>query len=104
VATVEAVAAIEAISTTIAQMNAVSSSIATAIEQQGLATREIAGNVNQAARGTEDVSSNIAGVTQASDEVGVAATLVLDAAGGLSQQSGRLKDEVANFLATVRAA
>ncbi len=103
-ATREAVAAIEAIGTSIAQMNAVSSDIATAIEQQGFATREIAGNVNQAARGTEDVSSNISGVTQATDEVGSAAGQVLEAAGELSQQSEQLRQEVTNFLITVRAA
>jgi methyl-accepting chemotaxis protein len=103
-ATAEAVIAIEAIGASIAQMNAVSSDIATSIEQQGFATREIAGNVNQAARGTEEVSSNIAGVTQATDEVGAAATEVLSAAGGLSQQSEQLRREVTTFLETVRAA
>jgi methyl-accepting chemotaxis protein len=103
-ATQEVVTAIRAIGTTIGEVNEIASSIASAVEEQGTATREIASNVQQAARGTEEVTSNIAGVTRASGDVGAAATQVLGSAKKLSHQSERLRQEVANFLATVRAA
>jgi methyl-accepting chemotaxis protein len=103
-ATGEAVGAIQSIGSTIEQIHEIASSIASAVEEQGAATQEIANNVNQAAAGTNEVSTNIAGVTQASTEVGSAATQMLASAGELSEQSERLKREVATFLATVRAA
>ncbi len=103
-ATHEAVTAIQTVGGTIEQISQIAGAIATAVEQQDAATREIAGNVHQAAQGTQEVSSNIAGVTQAAADVGSAATLVLGSAQNLSQQSTTLKGEVANFLATVRAA
>jgi methyl-accepting chemotaxis protein len=103
-ATDDAVAAIRAIGTTIDEVNEIASSIASAVEEQGAATRDIASNVQQAANGTEQVSSNIAGVTEATGNVGTAASGVLGSANKLSQQSELLQQEVARFLATVRAA
>ena len=69
-----------------------------------MATREIAGNVQQAADGTREVNDNILSVTQASDEAGMAASSLLDAASGLSSQSEQLKSEVESFLRSLRAA
>jgi methyl-accepting chemotaxis protein len=103
-ATAEAVSAIQAIGGTIAEINEISNAIAAAVEQQGSATREISGNVQQAANGTRDVNDNIVGVAQASDELGASASMLLDAATGLSSQSERLKFEVDSFLGSVRAA
>jgi methyl-accepting chemotaxis protein len=103
-ATGEAVAAIQAIGGTIAEINAISSSIADAVDQQGIATREISGNVQQAASGTNEVNNNIVAVAQTSSEAGAAASKLLDAANGLSSQSDQLKREVASFLGSVRAA
>ncbi|MFJ7439697.1 methyl-accepting chemotaxis protein [Methylorubrum thiocyanatum] len=100
----QAVGAIGSITGRIREINAVSASIAAAVEQQGAATQEIVRNVNQAAAGTGEVTSNIAGVAQASEETGAAAGQVLSAASELSRQSEHLGDEVARFLATVRAA
>jgi methyl-accepting chemotaxis protein len=103
-ATSEAVGAIQAIGGTIAEIDEISNEIASAVDQQGAATREITGNVQQAADGTRDVNDNILGVTRASDEAGVAAARLLDAANGLSSQSGRLKSEVDSFLGSLHAA
>ena len=103
-ATGHAVQAIQAIGSTIAEIDRISSEIAGAVDQQGLATREIAGNVQQAASGTREVSSNIQNVTRASDEAGAAASRLLDAANGLSSQSDRLKAEVGGFIKTLVAA
>src|SRR6201996_518392 len=103
-ATGDAVHAIQAIGSTIAEIDRISSEIAGAVDQQGLATREIAGNVQQAASGTREVSSNIQNVTRASDEAGAAASRLLDAANGLSSQSDRLKAEVGGFIKSLVAA
>jgi methyl-accepting chemotaxis protein len=61
-------------------------------------------DANQAARGTGEVSSTIGGVAQSSVEVGTAAAQVLAATRELSRQSEKLRRDVAEFLATVRAA
>jgi methyl-accepting chemotaxis protein len=103
-ATEGTVSAMQRIGSTIAELSEVSSAIAAAVEQQSAATREIASNVQQAARGTEDVAANIIGVTRSSDEVGSAASQMLGSAGELSQQSERLRTEVAQFLHGVRIA
>ncbi len=103
-ATGEAVNAIQAIGGTIAEIDEISSQIAAAVDQQGAATREIAGNVQQAADGTRDVSDNILSVTRASDEAGAATSRLLDAANGLTAQSGRLKSEVDSFLGSLKVA
>lgn len=103
-ATGEAVNAIQAIGGTIAEIDQISSQIAAAVDQQGAATREIAGNVQQAADGTREVSNNIHSVTEASNEAGQATTRLLDAATGLSSQSGQLKSEINRFLGSLKAA
>ena len=103
-ATSQAVAAIATIGEMIGQMNEATTSIAAAIEEQGAATREIAGNVGQAAHGTEIVSTTITTVARTSSEAGNAAGEVLQAAGELSTQSAKLRGEIDNFLATLRAA
>ena len=74
------------------------------IEEQGAATQEISRNVQQAAHGTQQVSSNITDVQRGATETGSASAQVLSAAQSLSQDSNRLKVEVANFLQSVRAA
>jgi methyl-accepting chemotaxis protein len=103
-ATGEAVAAIRDISTTISQINEISSNIASAVEEQGAATQEIARNVEQAAQGTQDVSVNIAGVTQAASESGSISSQVLEASRDLSHQSDNLRSAVDMFIGQVRAA
>lgn len=103
-ATGEAVGAIQAIVGTIAEINEISGAIATAVDQQNAATREIAGNIQQAATGSSDVNENILGVTRTANEAGGAASGLLKASDGLSAQSDRLKNEVNDFLASIRAA
>ncbi|NEW87064.1 methyl-accepting chemotaxis protein [Rhodopseudomonas sp. WA056] len=103
-ATNESVDAIREIGLTIGRMSEISSAIAAAVEEQGAATREISRNVQMAARGTQEVSSNVTDVQRGATETGSASSQVLSAAQSLSQESSRLKIEVANFLDTVRAA
>jgi methyl-accepting chemotaxis protein len=101
-ATHQAVDGIEGITQTIGRISEISSAIASAVEEQGAATGEISRNVQQAAAGTNEVSSNISGVTQASTETGHAASQVLEAAGGLSQQSEHLREDVGRFIAHLK--
>jgi methyl-accepting chemotaxis protein len=99
-----AVGAIGTIAATIERMNGISAAIAAAVEQQGMTTREIARNVQNASNGTSEVSANIAGVTRAAEETSSAANQVLGASNQLAEQADRLRREVAQFLAEVRAA
>jgi methyl-accepting chemotaxis protein len=103
-ATRHAVAAIEGIATTIAEVNQIAASIAAAVEQQGAATQEISRNVQEAAKGMQEASSSIVNVKQAAAETDSAAGQVLGAAGELSQQAHELAAEVNRFIDGVRAA
>jgi methyl-accepting chemotaxis protein len=103
-ATQESVAAIREIGSTIDRISEIASTIAAAVEEQGAATQEIARNVQETAKGTGDVAANITDVNRGATETGSASTQVLASAQALSRDGARLKAEVDNFLATVRAA
>ncbi|WP_346296073.1 methyl-accepting chemotaxis protein [Rhodopseudomonas sp. P1] len=103
-ATGESVAAIKEICSIIGQMSEISSSIASAVEEQGMATKDIAVNIQHAAHGTSQVDEDIARVQAGARETGAASVQVLSAAKSLSSESSRLRAEVGNFLASVRAA
>jgi methyl-accepting chemotaxis protein len=92
------------IRSTIMQVNEISSSIAAAVEEQGAATKEIAQSVQQAASGTSKVSQNITEVTAATTQTGSIAEVVLHSSGRLSDKLRMLQQEVATFVAGVRAA
>ncbi|HSK39964.1 MAG TPA: methyl-accepting chemotaxis protein [Arenibaculum sp.] len=98
------VAAIKEIAQVIGESNEITSVIASAVEQQNAATRQIAHNVKQASAGTSSVSDAIAQVSEAAAEGGSAATQVLSSARDLSRSAAALRNEVADFLAKVRAA
>jgi methyl-accepting chemotaxis protein len=102
--TSDAVAAINGITQTIAQMSEITNSISTSIEQQGEATREIARNIQQVAAGSNEINAHIGGVTTAAEATGKAAGDVLSNARELDTQSGMLRSAVDGFLAKVRAA
>ncbi len=100
----QAVSAIGSVTHRIRKIDTGATSIAAAVEHQSAATQEIVRNISQASTGTSEVTSNIVGVARASEDTGAAANQVLSAAAELSRQSEGLRGEVANFLATVRAA
>ncbi|MGJ5180605.1 methyl-accepting chemotaxis protein [Bradyrhizobium oligotrophicum] len=104
VATQESVNAIKEISSSIERLSEISSTIAAAVEEQGAATQEISRNVQQAAQGTQQVSSTITDVERGAADTGAASSQVLSAAQALSGDSNRLRQEVAKFLTSVRAA
>lgn len=103
-ATGTAVTAIEGISKTIGQISSIGNSISAAVEEQGVSTQEISRNVQEAALGTGKVNNNISEVNQGAQETGTAAGEVLQATNVLSNQATKLKHEIEQFLASVRAA
>ncbi|WP_047307668.1 methyl-accepting chemotaxis protein, partial [Rhodopseudomonas palustris] len=102
-ATQESVGAISEISGTIEKLSEISAHIASAVEEQGAATQEISRNIQQTAHGTERVSATILDVKRGAVETGSSSSQLLSSAQSLSQESGRLEDEVSRFLRTVRA-
>ncbi|MDZ5646498.1 HAMP domain-containing methyl-accepting chemotaxis protein [Nitrospirillum sp. BR 11828] len=98
------VAAIGEIATTIERLGAISTGISSAVEEQGAATQEISRNVQEAAQGTQQVSENISAVSESATVTGAAATQVLASASELAGLSVQLRQEVQDFLVTVRAA
>jgi methyl-accepting chemotaxis protein len=100
-ATVEAM---KRIGGTIGEVSSVATSIASAVEQQGAATQEITRSTQQAAARTHEVSRYISGVSEGARTTSRAAQGVKSAAEMLSQQTGRLGDQINDFLAKIRAA
>ncbi len=87
---------------TINQISGIAAGVASAVEEQGAATAEIARNVQQAAAGTAEVSHNVSQMSDVVDKVRGGAATVLQAAAGLSGDSGRMAQQVDGFLAGVR--
>lgn len=103
-ATGDAVGAIGDISEAIDKVNAIATTIASATEQQGAATNEIARSVQQSAGNIRAVTRNIVRLSEAASNANASADLVLSAADGLVQQSGRMEGEASRLVAEVRAA
>jgi methyl-accepting chemotaxis protein len=102
-ATELSVGTIKEIGFTIRQISEITSSIAASVEEQGAATQEIARSVQQAAEGAAEVSNHIGEVSRGASDTGASAGQVHSSACALSDESNRLKDEVGQFLASVRA-
>jgi methyl-accepting chemotaxis protein len=98
------VAAIKEITATIGQIDQISTTIASAVEEQGAATQEIARNVQEAASGTRDVTDATGKVAVILRESHASGETLAAATQQMSATAGRLREEVAKFLATVRAA
>lgn len=99
-----AVDAIEAIHSTIGEIQKTSNNIAVAVEQQNAATGEIVQAVSQASLGTRHVTENIVGVARAAEETGAAAGQMLSASGELAQQASMLQVQMDDFLRLSKAA
>jgi methyl-accepting chemotaxis protein len=100
----EAVSTIQNITETIKRMSEISSGIAAAVQEQAAATQEIARNVNHAAQGSSEVSSTITTVRVAAAETGSTATQLLGTSSQLADQSGRLRQDVDEFMRAIRQA
>ncbi len=100
--TEETVRAINEIKHTISVVNEISTAIASAVEEQTAATAEISNNVVQAADGTRDISTNIELVSEAANNTGVASNEVLHSADNLKEKTISLKQDIENFLNTIK--
>jgi len=102
--TTRAVDAIRDIARTIEGMDTLTTQVAAAAEEQAAAVQEIGRAVTEAAAGTTEVSRHASGVTDGAERTGAAATQVGAASGELSRQAERLRAQVDQFLAGIRAA
>jgi methyl-accepting chemotaxis protein len=98
------VEAIQEIASVIGESSAISSAITAAVEEQNLATEQIARNLRDVSAGTSDVTGAIRQVSDAAMVGGTAASQVLTSAQALSRAAATLRQEVAGFVAKVRAA
>jgi methyl-accepting chemotaxis protein len=103
-ATRDSVTSIKEIGDVIGKISVISSMIASAVEEQGAATGQISRNIQRAADGSSQVDESMSEVKRGASEAGAASSHVLSAARSLLNESDRLKNEVAKFMGSVRAA
>lgn len=102
-ATSDSAGAISAIVDIIDQMSEIALAVAAAVEKQGSATRDVAKNIQGASERTSQVATSINEVAKGASMTGSASSQVLKSAKLLSDGNSRLKEELDDFLATVRA-
>jgi methyl-accepting chemotaxis protein len=95
--------AIEGITGVFAEVTEAAEVIATAVVEQTTATQEIAHSMQMASTATDDVSASVGDVARVAGETGRVAGEVAGASDLLADQSRRLQDSVAGFLAQTRA-
>jgi methyl-accepting chemotaxis protein len=92
-----AVAAIEEISTIVAQISDRQTTIASAVEEQTATTNEMSRSVQEAAGGTTEIASNITGVSTAAESTTQALTQTRTAVDELSRMAADLRTTVGRF-------
>ncbi len=92
-----AVESIATITSTIAQINDISTTIASAVEEQTATTNHIGRNVGEAAKGTGEIARNITEVANAAKQTLQGATETEKASGALSKLATELQTLVARF-------
>ena len=95
--TTAAVAAIDEISTIVAQISDRQTTIASAVEEQTATTSEMSRSVQEAANGTGEIATNITGVSSAAESTTQALTQTRIAVDELSQMATDLRATVARF-------
>ena len=95
--TTAAVAAIEEISTIVAQISDRQTTIASAVEEQTATTNEMSRSVQEAAGGTTEIASNITGVSTAAESTTQALAQTRTAVDELSRMAAGLRTTVATF-------
>jgi methyl-accepting chemotaxis protein len=95
--TTAAVAAIEEISSIVAQISDRQTTIASAVEEQTATTNEMSRSVQEAADGSGQIASNITGVSAAADSTTQALTQTRTAVDELSRMAADLRTNVGRF-------
>jgi methyl-accepting chemotaxis protein len=103
-ATTRSITALGAIERTIRDIGAISNTIGAAVTQQGAATQEIARSVEVAARRTTDTAGEVGRVGEATDATRANAASVKSVAEDLGTVAARVRAQVDQFFATLRAA
>jgi methyl-accepting chemotaxis protein len=103
-ATTRSISALGAIERTIRDIGAISNTIAAAVTEQGAATQEIARSVEVAARRTTDTAGEVGRVEEATDATRSNAAAVKSVAEDLGTVAARVRAQVDQFFATLRAA
>jgi methyl-accepting chemotaxis protein len=101
-ATLEAIAAIDAINGTIGDINEIATGIAAAVNEQGAATQEIARSIEQVSSSSSNVTASIIEVRGATTEGGRMAVEVKNTARALSAESTLLSSEVTDFIGALK--
>ncbi|WP_116452015.1 methyl-accepting chemotaxis protein [Blastococcus litoris] len=95
--TTAAVAAIEEISSIVAQISDRQTTIASAVEEQTATTSEMSRSVQEAAGGTTEIAANITGVSSAAESTTQALTQTRTAVDELSRMASDLRGTVGRF-------
>ena len=95
--TTAAVAAIEEISSIVAQISDRQTTIASAVEEQTATTNEMSRSVQEAASGSTQIAENITGVSAAADSTTQALTQTRTAVDELSRMAADLRTTVGRF-------
>ncbi|MEM7566745.1 MAG: HAMP domain-containing methyl-accepting chemotaxis protein [Pseudomonadota bacterium] len=103
-ATQTATGAIQAIGTTVGEVDEITHTIAAAVEEQGATTRSISRNMHDAADGTEAVSEQVGVIDEAAQTNEASASNVLSAADTLTRHADDLQNRMRETLKTLRAA
>lgn len=82
----------------------ITQAIMSSIEQQNIATGEIARSIAEVSQGSTEVTVNVKKVSEGAETSQASASGLIQAAAGISAQSGTLGDEVDRFLKEVRTA
>jgi len=102
-ATKETVSSVSSIRDAIKQVSEISGMIAAAVVEQEASTGEISRSVQNASQGTANLGHNVGRVQEMAERSAGASTVVHDASGGLTEQTGVLENAVFNFLERLRA-
>lgn len=103
-ATADAVEAIQAISTTMKEVDHYTGTIASAVEEQGAATDNISRSVNAAAAGSQRVATNVSAVLATARETEVAAHKLDQDSREVADEARQLRSTIDAFLGAVIAA
>ncbi|MDT0274477.1 methyl-accepting chemotaxis protein [Blastococcus goldschmidtiae] len=95
--TTAAVAAIEEISSIVAQISDRQTTIASAVEEQTATTNEMSRSVQEAAQGSGQIAENITGVSTAADSTTQALTHTRTAVDELSRMAADLRTSIGRF-------
>ena len=102
--TADAVSAIDAIGSSMTEINDLTNSIATSVQEQGDATSEISRSSQEAAAGTREMASTMVAVNDAVANARMTAGEVKNVSGNVSAQAAKLRSVINAFLEEVAAA